>query len=388
MGNTFVSSRARSWRSRTAAALGAVGALIMSSGVVLMTTATTAEATPGDPHKVWICHATSSDTNPYVIIDVDVASIKKIAAHEAHKAEPNKRWKTDGTWSGVSHKADDPKPDIIGTPGDAAPPALCFDQGPSEPPAPTTLNPSISITAPDCNNATVTWAGKVGGVADGPDDHVDFDLTDGTVGPGNSIVVTAIAENGFVFDNGTQEKDLAATFAALPSNCVTPPPAPPVNDPCGPNNASFTLPTGDPKVVWSTLPNGNAQVVPAAGFVFTGASQTLTFTLPADSGAACLTTPPGTPLGSESASPEPEVLGTESVSPKPEKTKKPKPAVVLGTEAAVPTAVDAGLGSLPAAAPAQGSLLGQLLTGAGIALMLAAGWLMTVGRREVGAREA
>jgi hypothetical protein len=54
----------------------------------------------------------------------------------------------------------------------------------------------------------------------------------------------------------------------------------------------------------------------------------------------------------------------------------------------VPTAVDAGLGSVPAAAPAPGSLLGQLLAGAGAALMLAAGWLMTAGRRKVGAREA
>ena len=40
------------------------------------TTASVAAATKPDPgHKVTICHATASATNPYVVITVDIASI-------------------------------------------------------------------------------------------------------------------------------------------------------------------------------------------------------------------------------------------------------------------------------------------------------------------------
>ena len=77
MGNKFLLARARTWRARSAAALAAAGALVMSSGLVLMAGATSAQATQPNPdHKVWICHATDSDTNPYVVIHVDVASKK------------------------------------------------------------------------------------------------------------------------------------------------------------------------------------------------------------------------------------------------------------------------------------------------------------------------
>jgi len=33
-----------------------------------------AAATPGDDHKVTICHVTNSEKNPYVVIEVDVAA--------------------------------------------------------------------------------------------------------------------------------------------------------------------------------------------------------------------------------------------------------------------------------------------------------------------------
>jgi hypothetical protein len=181
-------------------------------------------------------------------------------------------------------------------------------------------------------------------------------------------------------------------------------PAPDVTDPCGPDNIAFVVPADTAELDWTLLGNGDLQVKPQSGHKFEG-EQVRTFTLPADSNQPCdtSTTPPAnTPAppavvppvvgGTESSAPkpkpQPQVKGTQSSKPKPNKPKADRPAVVLGTEAAVPTAVDAGLGSLPGAEPAQGSLLGQLLTGAGVALMLAAGWLMTLGRRKVGAREA
>jgi len=40
-----------------------------------------ASATNGDPHKVTICHATASKSNPYVVITVDVASIGDMSGH-------------------------------------------------------------------------------------------------------------------------------------------------------------------------------------------------------------------------------------------------------------------------------------------------------------------
>lgn len=69
-------------------------------------------------------------------------------------------------------------------------------------------------------------------------------------------------------------------------------------------------------------------------------------------------------------------------------TEKPEPTirpVVNEPPEVVPTAVDAGFG--PAAATAQGSLLGQALVGAGLMMLLLAG-TMQMGRRERGAHEA
>ena len=43
--------------------------------------ASLASATKGDEHKVMICHATASKTNPYVMITVDVASILGDSGH-------------------------------------------------------------------------------------------------------------------------------------------------------------------------------------------------------------------------------------------------------------------------------------------------------------------
>ena len=55
--------------------------LAMALGTVGMT-ASLASATKPDPeHKVTICHATASATNPYVVITVDVASIVGDSGH-------------------------------------------------------------------------------------------------------------------------------------------------------------------------------------------------------------------------------------------------------------------------------------------------------------------
>jgi hypothetical protein len=243
----------------------------------------------------------------------------------------------------------------------------------------------------------------------------------GDPGKGNTVLTISHCEEGDDDDDDGEPEDKTVPVPGDPS----------VKDPCGPDNIEFVVPTDTDTVEWKLVANGRVlQAKTVHGYKFDDGKKVKFFDLPEDSNEPCdepeepeetstpsspepsVTTPPANPPanppappavvppvvgGTESAAPEPkpepqpgQVKGSESSKPKP-KANKPKadrPAVVLGTEAAVPTAVDAGLGSLPGAAPAQGSPLGQLLTGAGIALMLAAGWLMTMGRRKVGAREA
>ncbi len=86
------------------------------------------------------------------------------------------------------------------------------------------------------------------------------------------------------------------------------------------------------------------------------------------------------------------IAGVESLIPEPDneavatpKSDK-KPAVVLGTEAAVPTGVDAGLAGLPNTGSTSGNLLAQLMVGGGL-LLLVAGGLLGFGRREYGGHE-
>ncbi len=79
------------------------------------------------------------------------------------------------------------------------------------------------------------------------------------------------------------------------------------------------------------------------------------------------------------------VKGSESSRPKPHTTRTP---TVLGTQAVAPTAVDAGLASLPGdSATSTASLLAQLMVAGGLLLLLAGGWL-GLGRRENGAHQA
>ena len=65
-------------KARTAKAI----AVAMVVAGTIGSTASMASATQGDPeHKVTICHATASKTNPYVMITVDVASIVGDSGH-------------------------------------------------------------------------------------------------------------------------------------------------------------------------------------------------------------------------------------------------------------------------------------------------------------------
>lgn len=139
----------------------------MAAGVGLM--ALPAVASGGAPEKVWVCHATSSDTRPYTIINVSTSSTQ-YEGHLAHRDHPNKTWKGDGTYGGVEHTAGQPKPDIIGEPGADVPPQECgpvavvtespVTQTVTAPPVTETVTaPPVTETETVTPTATVTVTG-------------------------------------------------------------------------------------------------------------------------------------------------------------------------------------------------------------------------------------
>lgn len=89
-----------------------VGGLIFVFGlaaVMIGSTAVVATATKPPDHKVTICHATGSQTNPYVVINVDIASSGYLkAGHDLHDDDiippytygtfsyPGKNWTASG----------------------------------------------------------------------------------------------------------------------------------------------------------------------------------------------------------------------------------------------------------------------------------------------------
>lgn len=81
--------------------------------MLLLVAAPVVATKPNPEHKAGICHRTASDTNPYVFIEVDVASL------DAHlnnlPGHPAKAWKSDGTFRGTSHVSGDLKNDYEAT---------------------------------------------------------------------------------------------------------------------------------------------------------------------------------------------------------------------------------------------------------------------------------
>jgi hypothetical protein len=99
------------------------------------------------------------------------------------------------------------------------------------------------------------------------------------------------------------------------------------------------------------------------------------------------TVPEGYQLVNGQCTKKPEVKGTETIKPKPSKHPVGQPTV-LGTQAVVPTAVDAGLATMPTQhADSSRSLLAQGMVGGGLLLLVASGWLL-LGRRSHGVHEA
>ena len=69
---------------RTGRLLRAVAALTLAAGAMPLGAGPSSASQHGDDHKVTLCHRTNSETNPYVVITVDVASVFKNNGHDSH----------------------------------------------------------------------------------------------------------------------------------------------------------------------------------------------------------------------------------------------------------------------------------------------------------------
>ena len=236
-------SKKRGAARRTAAALSVAAVLVMSSGLALIVAAPAQAKTP-----VNICHATSSDSNPYVFITVDDDSAK-FQGHLAHHNTPNKRWKTAGTFNGQPHAAGAPKPDLIGDYTDDGGTPHTFGDGVINAESCAAEVAEIETTAsatfvdPTCDNENTASYSTEG-------EHATFAI-EGTVAPGEAVTVTATVEDGYVFADDAQTLTFEHTFTKAADCSTTEPPVvePPVVEP--PDDTSVATPT--PTVVHAGL---------------------------------------------------------------------------------------------------------------------------------------
>ena len=190
-----------------------IGVFLISSGFSLTTSAYATK--PAPDHKVNVCHATSSDTNPYVFINVDIASTK-FEGHLMHRNDPNKVWKSDGWWNGTWHTAGSAKRDFIATytyngvthdlDGDITP-GFCS--------APVTGPITIgdpSFTDPGCPPAPA-----VGSYTQPA--HATWTVASGDTTPGDSITLHGVTDPGYEFSDHSTAKDFSHDYPAIPAQC-------------------------------------------------------------------------------------------------------------------------------------------------------------------------
>ena len=436
MGGKNRLSHARMFRRRAAAALAATGALVMSSGLVVLgaSAANAGDGVPGNQteHKTSICHRTAADSNPYVFEEVEDSSLD---AHYTNlTGHPAKYWQSAGIWRGVAHKAGEPRNDYAATTA-----ADCQDT--TNPSADEVIRPNPSVAVVDkCGTAedSVTLSTDA-------DEYTGVDDKNGTA--------TFTAESGFVFFNG--QHTLVVTYT-LPGDVACPggggddgvpsPGTPAVTDPCGPGNATWVVPADTNTLDWELLGSGHLTVSSKSGKFKGHDFSTIDFGTAQDSGVLCPSSPPPPPPvdvcsnipGTQQSIPggfesdgkggcvKPvvvvptdlctnlpgvqqtppkgyevidgecaQVLGVETMVPQPKPTKH-TPAVqpeiaptVLGTETVAPTAVDAGLASWPTTheTTSSRSLLAQGMIGGGLLMLVAGSWL-GFGARKRGVHQA
>lgn len=104
---------------------------ILSGLAVVMSLTSGAYATPGNEHKITICHATSSATNPYVSINVDVSSLNGHGDHAGDIFAATGEWPAQGDQAVLANGCkpvvvvEPPDDDDVVTPPDDDDPLVC-----------------------------------------------------------------------------------------------------------------------------------------------------------------------------------------------------------------------------------------------------------------------
>ena len=243
-----------------AACAGVLGLFLLSSGVSLVVQSS-AQGSPGGHIPVLVCHATGSDSNPYVAIFPDADSTK-LQGHQAHRDHPNKTWKSAGWWNGTYYSAGSPKRDYIHSYTDAN---SVFHQEDGNITAgfctaPMTkylsVTPAVSFTDPTCDVSTGDWSGQAGtGIA-------GYAVTSGDTTAGDSILITATAAAHYTFSANPNTlvatQDFPHTYGPVPETCVTTSPTETVTPP--PSHPGTTVGTIPPSFRAPACPSTQAAV--------------------------------------------------------------------------------------------------------------------------------
>lgn len=191
---------------RVATFLAALGALVMSSGVALMVTATPANAAA---QKVTFCHSTGSESNPWIELTTSVN-----AFYVGHVLKQH----TSDIYPAVSFIK---KGVTINVPAQGDQTVLGNHCGAEEPPPPgdTVIAVDIEFTDPSCANSNTASY-----VVTGDDEDVTVSQ-DVASAPGATVTVTATAKEGFVFegDQSTYSETHPFGAAATCGSIVSPP---------------------------------------------------------------------------------------------------------------------------------------------------------------------
>jgi hypothetical protein len=247
---------------KRAAALAAVGAMIMTSGLVIIT----APAANADTNtKVWICkysHTPELNETAQTVNSVDYHPGREVGTWGFEDAQS---FSYVYGWS--------VGPDAVTKPDTAA------DCPPYNPGVVIVDVPAQPDTNDPCGLDNISFT------VPADTDQLDWTVLD-------TGDVTVAPKSGFAFDQDSQlvTFNLPPDSGALCTTIVDVPAQPDTTDPCGVDNISFTIPVDTDQLDWTVLDTGDVTVAPKSGFAFDQDSQLVTFTLPEDSGVLCTRT--------------------------------------------------------------------------------------------------
>jgi hypothetical protein len=249
---------------KRAAALAAVGAMIMTSGLVIITApAANAETNT----KVWICKYSHTPE-----LNETAQTVNSVDYHPGREV---------GTWGfedaqGFSYVYGwSVGPDAVTEPDTAA------DCPPYNPGVVIVDVPAQPDTNDPCGLDNISFT------VPADTDQLDWTVLD-------TGDVTVAPKSGFAFDQDSQlvTFTLPEDSGVLCTRTIAVPAAPSQTDPCGPSNATWNVPADDETFDWSVVDGVlTAQIIPA-NTQFADQSTTHSYGTATDSGTAC---PPNTP---------------------------------------------------------------------------------------------